>query len=154
MYVNKINGYKYVKINLDCLEAKKKQCFSVMYHGCSMIIEVCKYTNNKNTKWNIIDNLTGVCWLMLYPATMHDLMVDVSPRNNLVKTRCGLARGNAKPGDVKYIRCDTGCEGSVVTVTAPGPRQKLSINEVQVYGQEGELTTWMFPVETRVVPWL
>ena len=101
-----------------------------------------------------MDNVIGVCWLMLFPATMHDLTVDVSTVHNLVKTRCGLARGNAKPGDVKYIICEAGCEGSIVTVTTPGPRQKLSINEVQIYGQEGELTTCVFPVETWVIPWL
>ena len=101
-----------------------------------------------------MDNVTGMCRLMLYPATSHDVTVDVSPRHNLVKTRCGLARGDAKSGDVKYVRCDAGCVGSIVTVTAPGPRQKLSINEVQVYGQECELTTCMSPVDTRVIPWL
>jgi len=88
------------------------------------------------------------------PATMHDITVDVSPWHNLVRTRCGMARGDAKPGDVKYVKCEAGCEGSVVTVTAPGPRQKLSIIEVQVYGQEGELTTCMFPVDKWVIPWL
>ena len=83
--------------------------------------------------------ITGVCWLMLYPATMHDITVDLSPVENPSRTRCGLARGTANPGEMKYFTCEAESEGRFVAVTSSGVKQMLSINEVQVYGEEGGL---------------
>ena len=92
--------------------------------------------------------LDSVCWLM-FPATplpslainpimKRSMMDEVSPVEKPPNmTRCGLVRG-ANPGDVKYVRCEAGSEGRFVTVTAHG-RQMLSLIEVQVYGEEGEL---------------
>ena len=92
--------------------------------------------------------LENVC-LLMFPATPLPSLV----RNPVVKrsmvekvspvekpptmTRCGLVLG-ANPGDVKYVRCVAGSEGRFVTVSAPG-RQMLSLKEVQVYGEEGDL---------------
>jgi len=93
-----------------------------------------------------MDNITDVYWLMLYPATMHDITVDLSPVENSSTSRCGLARGVANPGDVKHVRCDEGNEGRFVTVTSPGHQQVMSLHEVQVYGEKGELITRMSPI--------
>ena len=98
-----------------------------------------------------MDNITDVYWLMLYPATMHDITVDMSPVKNPSMTRCGLARGVANPGDVKHLRCDAGSEGRFVTVTSPGLQQVMSLHEVQVYGEKGELITHMPPTNAWIV---
>jgi len=70
---------------------------------------------------------------------MHDITVDMSPVENPSTTHCGLVRGVANPGEIKYITCEAESEGRFVTVTSPGLKQMLSINEVQVYGEEGGL---------------
>ncbi|KAK2177412.1 hypothetical protein NP493_600g04003 [Ridgeia piscesae] len=80
----------------------------------------------------------SLCEVQVYGihATMHDITVDMSLVENPSTTHCGLVRGVANPGEIKYVTCEAESEGRFVTVTSPGLKQMLSINEVQVYGEE------------------
>jgi len=51
---------------------------------------------------------------------------------------CGVAGQYFVPGKTNHINCAAGSEGRFVTITPTEKHQTLSLNEVQVYGEEGK----------------
>ena len=69
---------------------------------------------------------------------MSRVSVDLSQLEPFSQMRCGVVREYVKPGRLNNIKCATGSEGRFVTITPTEKDQTLSLNEVQVYGEEGE----------------
>ena len=72
-----------------------------------------------------------------YPAGgLSGVAVDLSQSEPFSQMRCGVA-GHFIPGKMNHIECATGSEGRFVTITPIEKDRTLSLNEVQVYGEEG-----------------
>ena len=68
---------------------------------------------------------------------MSRVAVDLSQSEPFSQMRCGVAGQYFIPGKINHIECARGSEGRFVTITPTEKDHTLSLNEVQVYGEEG-----------------
>ena len=87
----------------------------------------------------LTDDVSSVCSCVHnYPAGIKSgVAVDLSQTEPFSQMRCGVARQYLTPGKMNHIECARGSEGRFVTITRTEKDQTLSLNEVQVYGEEG-----------------
>ena len=77
----------------------------------------------------------------IHPADgLSGVSVDLSQSEPFSQMRCGVAGQYFVPGKTNHIKCAAGSEGRFVTITPTEKDQTLSLNEVQVYGEEGTHT--------------